>query len=370
MKVLIDGVVFETEAQLGIRRVFNEVLSRLSSSIDILLWLERPALVPLPAGTRVVVPRCGFGLRWLPTWNVPARALRKAGRRWAPCWSERPEVFHSTFFTRPGRRGPPEVVTVYDMIPETEGMLHPKFADWCRRHVEGKRDCLDNARLIIAISHDAAESCARIYPHLKERLRVIYCGADHLLTSGPAEERPRPLDDPYVLFVGDRLHYKNSGAVWEALRSSDWPRKVLLAVCGPPFSAAEQQELARRGLTERVRHFGRVADEELAHLYRNAAAFVFPSKAEGFGLPLLEAQSQKCPVVCSDISIFREIAGAAAAYFNPGDPHELAARVQDVLRPAERERLCEAGRENIKRFRWEQCAKETLQVYREAACSK
>ena len=105
----------------------------------------------------------------------------------------------------------------------------------------------------------------------------------------------------------------------------------------------------------------------LAQLYRHARLFVYPSLYEGFGIPILEAFAQKCPVVASRASCFPEVAGDAAAYFSPQSAQELAEAILHTLSDAAyRNLLVERGCERLKLFTWEETARKTEETYRKA----
>ena len=122
--------------------------------------------------------------------------------------------------------------------------------------------------------------------------------------------------------------------------------------------------MTRAGLvTERVIHT-RGGDEALADVYRGAAAFVCPSLYEGFGLPLLEAMSADCPVVCSKTSSLPEVCGDAAEYFDPYQPEAIAFSIERAAAsPSRRDELIALGRLRIKKFSWDTCAKQTAAIY-------
>jgi glycosyltransferase involved in cell wall biosynthesis len=108
---------------------------------------------------------------------------------------------------------------------------------------------------------------------------------------------------------------------------------------------------------------GHVPDDELAALYRGAECLVFPSRDEGFGLPLLEAMASGVPVVATRAGALPEIAGGAAILVEPGNPVELAGGIERAL--ADRERLVAAGFERARQYSWAETAERTLAVYRE-----
>jgi glycosyltransferase involved in cell wall biosynthesis len=106
------------------------------------------------------------------------------------------------------------------------------------------------------------------------------------------------------------------------------------------------------------------SDDELAHLYKNASAFVYPSKSEGFGLPLLEAMHFEVPIASSDASCLPEIAGDAVAYFDPHSPGSIARAIGQLLEnEALRKKLVEKGRARVKEFTWTKTAEQLLSVF-------
>jgi len=121
--------------------------------------------------------------------------------------------------------------------------------------------------------------------------------------------------------------------------------------------------IERLGLERRVEFAGYVEHEGLASLYRGAACLVFPSRYEGFGLPVLESMASGTPVVASRAGALPEVAGDAAVLVEPGDPEALAEGIQQAL--GDRERLVAAGLERARRFTWSETARRTLEVYRE-----
>jgi glycosyltransferase involved in cell wall biosynthesis len=142
---------------------------------------------------------------------------------------------------------------------------------------------------------------------------------------------------------------------------------MFVKVVGPLASPAEQQLLEALDITSRVVFCGQVPDNELFRLYNQAYAFVFPSLEEGFGLPLLEAATAGCPVLCSDIAVFREIAGDSALYFDPRSKESFTGQVQTVLSgESRRDDLIARGTRNLKRFSWKEAARKTLETYRKA----
>lgn len=169
---------------------------------------------------------------------------------------------------------------------------------------------------------------------------------------------------PYALVVGSLEPRKDPLTAIEgfALLGSD---ELRLVFAGPDRGDGEAaREAAKlRGLEGRVEFKGHVSGEELAALYRGAACLVFPSRDEGFGLPLLEAMASGTPVVATRAGALPEIAGDAAILVEPGNPAALAGGIERAL--ADRERLVAAGLDRARQFSWADTAERTLAVYRE-----
>ena len=157
-----------------------------------------------------------------------------------------------------------------------------------------------------------------------------------------------------MLYVGHRGEHKNFQVLSEAFRLPVLDDFDLVAVGGQPVMPAAPS----------LHHLANVPDSGLRCAYAGAAAFVFPSLCEGFGLPLLEAMSCGAPIAASDIPTNREVAGAAFIPFDPADPRSCAESILQAAGPA-RARLLTAARDRLPRFSWTDCAARTLRVYRQ-----
>ena len=172
---------------------------------------------------------------------------------------------------------------------------------------------------------------------------------------------------PFLLYVGLRDRYKNFDTLLIAYSSSTFLRNTfsLVAFGGGRFSAVEVERIRALGLNDSVRQISG-DDALLAGLYRQSAAFVYPSLYEGFGIPPLEAMSYDCPVICSNTSSIPEVVGDAACLFDPTDVDAMRAAIELVVgSPKYRSDLVKRGRERIQHFSWDRTAKETVEVYRE-----
>lgn len=293
-------------------------------------------------------------------------ATRRAAR------ASRPDVVHATFYG-PGivglARGARLVITVLDMIPER----YPEFFDVkslygrvvTRSWIQGKRRLCARADAILAISENTKRDVVSFYGVDPARVTVTHLG--NRLAGGDGEPRPGGFPERYLLFVGTRNTYKNFGLFVEAAAPLLAEDAGLEIVCigGGAFTPEEKALLARHGARAVQRS---IADGELAAAYAHAQAFVFPSLYEGFGIPIIEAFACGCPALVADASCFPEIAGDAAAYFDPSSAESLRAALRSVLHdPARRAELRAKGRERARLFTWEETARRTRDVYRALA---
>src|SRR5919204_3284777 len=237
----------------------------------------------------------------------------------------------------------PGVLTVADLSFERdpalmrwrERMIFRSVVPWSVRR----------AARVIAVSERTKQDLLDLYGLEPDRVVVIPHGADPVF-------RPGARSDSYLLFVGAIEARKNPLAALAAAEQVGLP----LVVAGPERDRRLVRALVERGADVR----GFVSKDELAELYRGAAVFVFPTRYEGFGLPVLEAMASGTPVVAAPDAAVREVAGDAVAY---AEPDELATAVERVL--ADRERLVAAGLERAQTFSWEEAARRTVDVYRE-----
>ena len=157
-----------------------------------------------------------------------------------------------------------------------------------------------------------------------------------------------------------------------ALIATEWVFVATILVLGIITGlVAVRQAVIKSRVESVVRFLGFVPFDTLRCFYESAAAFVFPSRYEGFGLPPLEAMACGTPVVTSNVSSLPEVVGDAAIQVNPEHVFEIARGIHDVLLNEElRARLILRGREQAARFSWSWTARQVLEIYREAAGSR
>jgi len=274
------------------------------------------------------------------------------------------DVYHQTFYNALLSRVRPDVplvVTVHDMTPE----LHPERFENAETVHESKQEVCERARAIVCVSENTKRDLVRMYGTDPLKLFVVPHGGGE-----PALQHPRLASpDQYILFVGKRGGYKNFRELVQevapVIRREEGPD--LVCIGGGSFTSGEIDMLDQRGIRSKV-HQTDAADDELDAYYQGADVMVYPSLYEGFGLPLLEAFRNDCPVIASRRSCFPEIAGDAALYFEPGEEGALRVAVERVLEDAAlRDGLVDRGRERRKQFTWQRSAKRLLEVYERVA---
>ena len=269
----------------------------------------------------------------------------------------RPALFHATSFHLPGSSPVPVLATVHDLIPWTVGgMLGQRL-----RYGPARR-LLSRCAAVIAVSESTAADVRRLARVRAGAITVVPEAAGPAFRSRPGARalvaERWGLNRPYLLFVGALDRRKDPAGLQRAwLTARRLGADVDLVLAGDPGAQAG-------GGIPRSVALGRVTDEELSALYSAAAAMLFPSRYEGFGLPVLEAMACGCPVVAYRNSSLPEVAGEAAVLVADGDSpalgREAAALVADPARAAARR---EAGLRRAAGFSWERAARETWAVY-------
>jgi glycosyltransferase involved in cell wall biosynthesis len=230
---------------------------------------------------------------------------------------------------------------------------------------EVKRQCVQRADHIICVSEHTKRDLIEIFDVDASKVSVIYLGSSFQFDDLVNLPNP-PITDPYLLYVGSRSGCKNFDRLLKAYAMSERLKTGFKLVCfgGDPLNKEELNLAHQLGLTETniLRFTGN--DWILASLYQNAAAFIYPSLYEGFGIPLLEAMSLNCPIVCSNVSSLPEVAGNAAEYFNPYEPESMMTAIEKVVySPNWAGELVKLGEKRIQQFSWQTCAKKTCEVY-------
>jgi glycosyltransferase involved in cell wall biosynthesis len=190
-------------------------------------------------------------------------------------------------------------------------------------------------------------------------------------TDASPHAAPVPRLPRHLLAVGNRMPHKNFPLLLEALALIPAASRPHLSVTGSHGDDPLTSLVASLGLEAWVSLRGWLSADELDGLYAESSLIVFPTLFEGFGLPVLEAMSRGCPVVCSDIPVLHEVAGDAAVYVAPQDAAGLAATISRLLDdPAELARLSGLGRERARTFSWARTARQTVASFQRALAER
>jgi glycosyltransferase involved in cell wall biosynthesis len=275
----------------------------------------------------------------------------------------------------------PYVVTVHDLL---DHMYRAHNGSGLRRtlHFHLTRRVLKNAARIFAVSHFTKSEIQKLFGIEQGRIEVIYNAIDPRFLTGHATDADRQMlaeryqiTHPFLLYAGRISPHKNLVRIIEAfsalkaeLAKQDAFPDLKLIIIGDELSKHPdlRRTVVRGGVQNEVRFLGFVPIEVLRVFYDAAKVFVFPSLYEGFGLPPLEAMAHGTPVLTSNTSSIPEVVGNAAMLVNPENLFEMMRALQRVLldQPL-REKLRQAGYEQVKKFSWDRSVAEVLSGYKE-----
>jgi alpha-1,3-rhamnosyl/mannosyltransferase len=376
VRVVLDGRCIQDHFPGIARYTFNLALAlaKTSSGDEVVVLVDSGA-----ANSRYDLDRLR-GTRGIRVVTRPAPVFSLIGQARASLAivALRPEIYHSPFYLRPLTFGAPTVVTIFDVIPEKSAnppgsQLRSHLARF-GYHLAVGCGALGAARVIVpsAATADDLRLLHGVAPH---RTATIPLGVDPIFRRAEpaaieAVRRRFGLPNRFILSVGINKPHKNLDTLIRCLRHLPVNSVRELVLVGPTDRRFPgPADLAHRhGVGERVRSLGQIDDSDLAALYSAATVFAFPSLAEGFGLPPLEAMACGTPVVCSNAGSLPEVVGDAALLVDPRDERALAAALVRVLADeAYRREMSERGVCRAAELTWPAAARATWQVYREAA---
>jgi glycosyltransferase involved in cell wall biosynthesis len=338
-------------------------LKRVSSDLDLALLRD-----PSSAAQRLTLPD-------LPTVDcaVSPFALSQQWRVRSILRESRAALYHSAYYLMPYVPSVPSIVTCYDLIP----LIYPQYFTAIQRLIfrTAHTLALHTARVTLAISDATKRDLVHFFHADPQRIVVTPLAADaHFQPPSHAEvDRVRQhyaLPDRYVLYFGSNKPHKNVPRLIEAFARLGIGVQGLgigLVIAGHWDQRYPQARnlVEQLNLKDRVRFIGPVKDADLPALYGGAELFVFPSKYEGFGLPVLEAMACGAPVVCGNRSSLPEVVGDAALLCDPYDVESLARAIERAITDRVlNESLRARSLARAAQFSWEQTAQRTLDVYR------
>ena len=355
MRVAIDTNGLYT-TQAGVARYIRGLLKGLEE-------LRAPGLEHFELGWPVE----NFG------YAQPQRALKTAYRElfWtqfvAPqILRRRADLLHSTVNCLiPPPKGLRHVLSIMDLAFLRQPERFRRWQRWSWERLLARVPAVDR---IITISRFTADEVMKLLGVPASKIEVVYLASDfHADTAATIEQKPdEQIPAEFFLFVGSLEPGKNLALLREVYELA-----AAQAVVLPPLVivGARWEGVGREGTPpQNWQYLGRQPDRVLVYLYRRALALLFPSKYEGFGLPLCEAMTLQCPVICSPVASLPEV-GGNAALFAEMNPEGYLKAMWEVMRNDQlRSSFIERGLIQARNFSWQKCAAETIQVYR-STCS-
>ncbi len=224
---------------------------------------------------------------------------------------------------------------------------------------------IKKADKILAISEATKEDIIKYYPKAESKIKVIYNGWDDKEFKQITEDEKQSiknkykLTDRYLLYIGRIETKKNILNLVKAYNLLNTDIPLVLAGRSGNYGYEEIKELAESN--KKIMFLGYIPQDDYKLLIGASSIFVFPSKFEGFGIPILEAMGSGIPVLCSDIPVLHEVGGDAAVFFDPDNADDIAKNLDVLIKDsAKRQELIELGLAKSREFSWEKCAKETL----------
>lgn len=358
-RTVYDYQIFSRQRYGGISRYIYELAKHLSKHSD--FDIKILAFACINEYIKKADPKLVLGFP-IPKIRNIGTILDWNNRQLSKIWLQNntPHIIHETFYRSQGLtpKHVKTVLTVHDMIDE-------KFYTGSEMSYK-KAAAVKRADHIICVSENTKNDLIDILSVNPNKISVVYHGCS-LSENVPDETSSEEVCiAPYILYVGDRYGYKNFEGFLQAYASSKHLNADFKLVCfgGIPFMSKELAWASELGIPEGNLLHMSGDDSLLIRLYKGASAFVYPSLCEGFGIPLLEAMSLRCPVVCSNTSSIPEVVGDAAELFDPYSFECMINSLEKVLYSTQRaEELRILGAKRAKHFSWEKCAEQTREVY-------
>lgn len=361
--ILYDSQMFDLQKFGGISRYFCEIIPRLHLDYTISVRYTENYYLSHSKLSKYYLPIPHFFFKKY------SELLYRQNHKLTKKLLEQPTpyIFHPTYYdpyflNHIGSH--PYVITVHDMIYE----LFPHYFPDSEEIIAAKKEIITKATRIIAISENTKKDIIKLLNINPQKIDVIYHGTN---MQAIGQQNKLYLPEKYILFVGDRVTYKNFLNLLRAFSSISQTNPHLFLICtGKPLERNELQLMEELKVRDKVVQMS-VNDQLLCELYRRALVFVYPSLYEGFGIPILEAFACQCPIALSQASCFPEIAEKAAAYFDPYSVESIANTLLQVIKDKEtRTQLIAAGKKRLYLYSWDKAAQQTEEVYNKIMIEK
>lgn len=354
MNICLDNIIFSLQQAGGISVYWTEIWSRLLKEN-----ISAYAIEDKKSKSNIFRSYLDISEKFIIKEKLPTKISRYLK---ATLPLEKIDIFHSSYY-RPCNRNIPTIHTCYDFTYEYYRKGPSRLV-----HSLHKKKALTSAHGIICISESTKRDLMKFFPKIDEdKISVIHLGVSEAfkpIKKVDAQLLVRDkinLHKPFCLFVGDRNGYKNFLSAVHAIKACKG--HILVIVGGGKLKAKELNKLNEL-IPDKWIHLDKLSSDLLNALYNLAHALIYPSSYEGFGIPVIEAMSSRCPVIAINSSSIPEVSGSAAILIDKPDyeniAHYIIALEDDFLR----EEMVLKGLDNVRRFTWDDCYIKTKNFYK------
>jgi len=350
--IFIDNIIFDLQRNGGISVVWYELIRRLISNKEFSLsFLDNKNLQNF-FRNKLSIPSICLKDKFISLSRYLPVSINSRDKF----------VFHSSYYRFCRNKCAVNVTTVHDF---TYDYYRKGPAKWL--HCWQRNRAIRHSDYVVCISENTKRDLLKFLPDVEElKIRVIYNGVSedyYTIDNMNAPSHKLPFcPGSYLVFVGSRVSYKN----FDLLKRVVSRTKYNLVIVGSKLTDEEIKDIQHYLSPERYVSTGFLSNEQLNIVYNHAAALVYPSAYEGFGIPVIEAQKASCPVIAYNGSSIPEIIGATPLLMKSLTEEELICKIEMLSDSQMMNKIRIDGLENAKRFSWEKMYDEYVKLYNEA----
>lgn len=365
MKIIFDFKIFSHQRFGGPSRYFYNLFEHIS-------LINKDTYVVSPFYCNEFLKKSNFKQNikgiYIPKYKYINLALNFFNKKFSNLLIKKfnPQILHTTDYSfSVSDKNKKLVVTVHDLIHE---IFYQDFGN--DNKFRPKKRILDLADHVICVSNNTKNDLINFYKIDQKKISVIYHGNSFSNVKNFENKKLNlKLDFKYFLYIGSRKRYKNFFSIVKAIKKNKQIYNEYKLVCfgGGKLLKSEIKKFNEYQIDiKKIIIIENYCDDFLLYkLYKNASALIYPSKYEGFGMPIIEAMSLRCPVICSNASSLPEVYGDAALTFSPFSEKEILKSIESIVSDKElKSKLIRLGIKQSTKFSWEKCANQTLDVYK------
>ena len=357
MNIVFDNIVYSLQKAGGISVVWQELTSRfLLSKLDDVFFIEHKNDTKNIFRKLIKIPRRSvFSIRRMPI--LLERYL-------SPKLDfDVPFIFHSSYYRICNNKNAINVTTVHDF---TYDYYYKGKRLWAFLHIWQRNRAIIKSDAVVCISENTKNDLLKFIPNINpQKIHVIYNGVSSEYKILPEKEIISEFSE-CILFVGQRTSYKNGCFFINALKNT----KYKVVFCGPKLSSKEVEFLNSIIGKDRYKSFFGLSNRELNIIYNSCKCLVYPSSYEGFGIPVIEAQSAGCPVIAFNASSIPEIIGDTTLLMNKLTEKELLDKIELLNDNSIRNMVITKGLLNAKSYSWDNSFNKYRLLYQNLLNSK